>query len=140
MTGSGCGFNRSMQHLDSHRRAEEVAYEVPDEDPVHRGRQSLDVGALATGRVAARDRSAIRSLPCFDWRHPVENRRYTSLATASLSVGAGVVRARRALPRGDGRTVDAYDGARTGTGRARRTPRRGNGPVGRSAVNWHRTG
>src|SRR5215472_570767 len=91
MTGSGCGFNRSMQHLDSHRRAEEVAYEVPDEDPVHRGRQSLDVGALATGRVAARDRSAIRSLPCFDWRHPVENRRYTSLATASLSVGAGAL-------------------------------------------------
>src|SRR3974390_1645001 len=57
----GCGFNRSMQHLDSHRRAEDVAYEVPDEDPVHRERQSLDVGALATGRVAARDSSAIRS-------------------------------------------------------------------------------
>ena len=24
-----------MQRLDSHRRAEDVAYEVPDEDPVH---------------------------------------------------------------------------------------------------------
>jgi hypothetical protein len=28
-----------MQHLDSHRRGEDVAYEVPDEDPVHRDRQ-----------------------------------------------------------------------------------------------------
>jgi hypothetical protein len=33
-----CEFNRSMQHLDSNRRAEDVAYEVPDEDLLHRGR------------------------------------------------------------------------------------------------------
>ena len=43
------GFNRSMQHLDSHRRGEDVAYEVTDEDPVQRGRQGIDVGTMARG-------------------------------------------------------------------------------------------
>ena len=32
MTANACGFNRSMQHLDSDRRAEGVVNEVPDED------------------------------------------------------------------------------------------------------------
>jgi len=31
-TAEECGFNRSMQHLDSDRRAEGVVNEVPDED------------------------------------------------------------------------------------------------------------
>ena len=46
----GCGFSRSMQHLDSHCRGEDVAHEVPDGDPVHRSRQGVDVGTLAIGR------------------------------------------------------------------------------------------
>jgi hypothetical protein len=62
-----CGFNRSMQHLDSQCREEDVAHEAPDEDPVHRSRQGFNVGALATGRVAAHHRSPFRSLPYFDW-------------------------------------------------------------------------
>jgi hypothetical protein len=49
VTHNDCGFNLSMQHLDSNRRAEDVAYEVPDEDSVHRGRQGVDVGTLASG-------------------------------------------------------------------------------------------
>ncbi len=32
----GCDFNRSMQHLISHYREEDVEYEVPDEDLLHR--------------------------------------------------------------------------------------------------------
>jgi hypothetical protein len=32
MSTISCGFNRSMQHLDSDRRAEGVVNEVPDED------------------------------------------------------------------------------------------------------------
>lgn len=49
-TALDCGFNRWMQHLDSHRRGRDVAYEVPDEDPVHRDRQGLDVGEGAARR------------------------------------------------------------------------------------------
>jgi hypothetical protein len=48
MSALGYGFNRSMQHLDSDRGAEGVVYEVPDENSVHRDRQGIDVGALAT--------------------------------------------------------------------------------------------
>jgi len=32
----GCDFNRSMQHLDSHYREEDVENEVSDEDLLHR--------------------------------------------------------------------------------------------------------
>jgi len=43
-----CGFNRSMQHLVSIRREEDVAdEEVPTKDSLHRNRQSADVGSLA---------------------------------------------------------------------------------------------
>ncbi len=35
---NNCGFNRSMQHLSSNYRAEDVAYEVPTEDLLHRYR------------------------------------------------------------------------------------------------------
>ena len=38
MTQNDCGFNRSMHHLDSHRRAQGVAYEVPNADLLHRDR------------------------------------------------------------------------------------------------------
>jgi transposase len=50
----GCGFNRSLQHLVSIRREEEVAVEeIPTEDSLHRNRQSADVGSLvATALVA----------------------------------------------------------------------------------------
>ena len=43
-----CGFNRSLQHLVSIRREEDVAdEEVPKEDSLHRIRQIADVGSLA---------------------------------------------------------------------------------------------
>jgi hypothetical protein len=38
-----------MQHLDSDRRAEGVANEIPDKDFLHRDGEVLDVGALARG-------------------------------------------------------------------------------------------
>jgi hypothetical protein len=41
----GCGFNRSLQHLVSIRREEEVAdEEIPTEDSLHRNRQRAGVG------------------------------------------------------------------------------------------------
>ena len=43
------GLNRSMQHLDSLCREEDVAHEAQDEDSVHRSRQGFDVGSMATG-------------------------------------------------------------------------------------------
>ena len=44
----GCGFNRSMQHLVSKSREEDVAdEEVPTEDSLHRSRPEHDVGPLA---------------------------------------------------------------------------------------------
>ena len=43
----GCDFNRSMQHLVSKSREEDVAdEEVPKEDSLHRSRQEHDVGPL----------------------------------------------------------------------------------------------
>ena len=51
-----CGLNRSMQHLTSNMREEDVAYEeVSTEDLLHRSRQSLDVGPLAKRRIAPHD-------------------------------------------------------------------------------------
>ena len=44
MSALGCGFNRSMQHLVSKSREEDVAdEEVPTEDSLHRNRQGSDV-------------------------------------------------------------------------------------------------
>jgi hypothetical protein len=55
-----CGFNRSMQHLVSKRREEDVAdEEVPKEDSLHRNRQSTDVGSLAERRFSGKDRTAL---------------------------------------------------------------------------------
>jgi hypothetical protein len=55
-----------MQHLDSECRDEDVAHEVPDEDPAHRGRQGVDVGRWRRGeslnaiaRLFDRNHSAI---------------------------------------------------------------------------------
>ena len=42
-----CRFNRSMQHLISKHREEDVENEVSDEDLLHRIRQINDVGSLA---------------------------------------------------------------------------------------------
>jgi hypothetical protein len=36
MAALGCGFNRSMQHLISNYREEDVVNEVSDEDLFHR--------------------------------------------------------------------------------------------------------
>jgi hypothetical protein len=50
-SANDCDFNRSMQHLVSIRREEDVAdEEVPKEDSLHRNRQSADVGSLAQRR------------------------------------------------------------------------------------------
>src|SRR5678815_2148334 len=70
-------------------REEDVAHEAQDEDPVHRSRQGFDVGTLATGRVAAHHRSPLRSLPHFDWRDALENRRDSAAAPMSLYAGVG---------------------------------------------------
>ncbi len=47
----GCDFNRSMQHLNSHRREGGDANEVPNEDLLHRRTKDSDVGSLAGGPV-----------------------------------------------------------------------------------------
>jgi beta-aspartyl-peptidase (threonine type) len=50
MSASDCGFNRSMQHLISKCREEDVAdEEVSTKDLLQRSRQGADVGALAEG-------------------------------------------------------------------------------------------
>jgi hypothetical protein len=36
LAGNDCDINRSMQHLDSHYREEDVENEVSDEDLLHR--------------------------------------------------------------------------------------------------------
>jgi hypothetical protein len=43
----GCGFNRSMQHLISYIREEDVEDEATTEDLLHRGTESPNVGSLA---------------------------------------------------------------------------------------------
>ena len=43
MAGMSCGFNRSMQHLISNYREEDVGYEVSTEDLLHRRTKSIDV-------------------------------------------------------------------------------------------------
>ena len=48
MPAPGCGFNRSMQHLISQYREEDVVDEkVSAKDLLHRSRQGADVGSLA---------------------------------------------------------------------------------------------
>ena len=61
VTHNACGFNLSMQHLDSNRRAEDVAYEVPDEDSVHRGRQGVYGARRETVRRRPQDRNSART-------------------------------------------------------------------------------
>jgi hypothetical protein len=46
-TASGCDFNRSMQHLSSSDRAEDVADEAKTEDLLHTRTERADVGSLA---------------------------------------------------------------------------------------------
>ncbi len=50
---SGGDLNRSMQHLDSKYREEDVADEVQIEDLLQRSAEKLDVGSLAGGRFSA---------------------------------------------------------------------------------------
>ena len=53
VAGFGCDFNRSMQHLSSKFRAEDVVDEAEIEDLLHRDRQVIDVGSLAERRFTA---------------------------------------------------------------------------------------
>ncbi|MDH3275241.1 MAG: hypothetical protein OEM99_11965 [Gammaproteobacteria bacterium] len=46
-------FNRSMQHLSSNDRAEDVAHEAETEDLLQRRAEELDVGSLAGWRFSA---------------------------------------------------------------------------------------
>ena len=48
-------LNRSMQHLDSKYREEDVADEVQNEDLLQRRAEIVDVGSLAGRRFFARD-------------------------------------------------------------------------------------
>ena len=47
----GCDFNRSMQHLHSHYREEDVENEVSEENLLHRNRQGIDVGSLGESKM-----------------------------------------------------------------------------------------
>ena len=48
VAGFGCGFNRSMQHLTSSQREEDVAdEEIPKEAAPYRSRESNDVESVA---------------------------------------------------------------------------------------------
>ncbi|MEJ2331071.1 MAG: hypothetical protein P8Z33_14815, partial [Gammaproteobacteria bacterium] len=47
---SACDFNRSMQHLSSNYRAEDVADEAQTEDLLHTRAERADVGSLAGWR------------------------------------------------------------------------------------------
>jgi hypothetical protein len=48
MAALRCEFNRSMQHLTSKLRKEDVAYEeVQSKDLLHRSGKGVDVGSLA---------------------------------------------------------------------------------------------
>ena len=46
-----CGFNRSMQHLISKYREEDVEHEVSTKNLLHRRTKVLDVGSLAERRL-----------------------------------------------------------------------------------------
>ena len=46
MTALGCGFNRSMQHLISNDREEDVENEAATKDLLHRRTKGVDVGSL----------------------------------------------------------------------------------------------
>ena len=50
VSASGCDLNRSMQHLNSNYRAEDVADETETEDILQRRAEKLDVGSLASGQ------------------------------------------------------------------------------------------
>ena len=52
MAAYGGDFNRSMQHLSSNYRAEDVAYEAETEDLLQLGAEELDVGSLAGWRFS----------------------------------------------------------------------------------------
>ena len=54
MAALGGDLNRSMQHLDSEYREEDVADEVQNEDLLQRRAEKPDVGSLAEGRFSAR--------------------------------------------------------------------------------------
>src|SRR4030095_4048020 len=92
-TASGVRFGLRIQSVDATPRLSELrggcCHEAQNEDPVHRSGQGFDVGALATGRVAAHDRSALRSLPYFDWWDALEERRDTAAVAMSRYVSLG---------------------------------------------------
>jgi hypothetical protein len=46
MSAYGCGFNRSMQHLISNDREEDVENEAATKDLLHRRTKGVDVGSL----------------------------------------------------------------------------------------------
>ncbi len=46
MSANGCGFNRSMQHLISNDREEDVENEAATKDLLHRRTKGVDVGSL----------------------------------------------------------------------------------------------
>jgi hypothetical protein len=52
LVGTG-DFNRSMQHLSSNYRAEDVADEAKTKDLLQRRAEELDVGSLAGRRFSA---------------------------------------------------------------------------------------
>ena len=54
-----CGFNRSMQHLISKYREEDVDHEVSTKNLLHRRTEVVDVGSLAKRRLSAPDRPVI---------------------------------------------------------------------------------
>jgi hypothetical protein len=104
MSASGCGFNRSLQHLNSITLEEVVADGTQKKTPLYAVREVGDVGSLAERRVHERDRPAlwhsgslVDSKDLFrDWRHPAV--RATPVGTFAIDV-----RARRDLPWLDGR-------------------------------------
>ena len=50
MTASGCDLSRSMQHLNSNSKEEDVEYEIQTEDLLHRRTEGTDVGSPGTRR------------------------------------------------------------------------------------------
>ena len=54
-----CGFNGSLQHLNSHYREGDVENETKTKDLLLRITEGIDVGSLAERRIHERDRPTI---------------------------------------------------------------------------------
>ena len=105
----GCDFNRSMQHLHSHYREEDVENEAATENLLYRNGQGIDVGSLAERRVSALNCPAFWSSSFGDSGHTLKDRRDTTAAETPFATRVDTGRTRGDLAWCYGRPVVSFD-------------------------------